>query len=54
MNFDPARAANLMRDELIGAMGRINRGEPFSTTAAELGFTPSELEELFNCLEESI
>jgi len=41
-------AAAKMRDELIEAQRRIAAGEPFNTTAAELGYTPGELRELFD------
>jgi hypothetical protein len=40
-------AAAKMRDELIEAQRRIDAGEPFNTTAADLGYTPGELRELF-------
>jgi hypothetical protein len=46
MTFDIKRAALLMQPELIEAQRRINVGEPFSTTAAELGMTPAELSEM--------
>jgi hypothetical protein len=46
MTFDIKRAALLMQPELIEAQRRINAGEPFSTTAAELGMTPAELSEM--------
>ena len=41
-------AAAKMRDELTAAQRRIDAGEPFNTTAAELGYTPGELRELFD------
>ena len=41
-------AAAKMRDELTEAQRRIDAGEPFNTTAAELGYTPGELRELFD------
>ena len=40
-------AAAKMCDELIDAQRRIDAGEPFNTTAADLGLTPGELRELF-------
>ena len=51
MAFDPKTAAALMIRELNEAIDRINAGEPFNTTAAELGFTPAELQELFDNME---
>ena len=41
-------AAAAIVDELIEAQRRIDAGEPFNTTAAELGYTPGELRELFD------
>ena len=41
-------AAAKMRDELTEAQRRIDAGEPFNTTAADLGYTPGELRELFD------
>ena len=41
-------AAAKMRDDLIEAQRRIAAGEPFNTTAAEIGFTPDELRELLH------
>ena len=41
-------AAASIVDELIEAQRRIDAGEPFNTTAAELGYTPGELRELFD------
>ena len=40
-------AAAAIVGELIEAPRRIDAGEPFNTTAAELGYTPGELRELF-------
>ena len=40
-------AAAAIVDELIEAQRRIDAGEPFNTTAADLGYTPGELRELF-------
>ena len=51
MAFDPKTAAALMIRELNEAIDRINAGEPFNTTAAELGFTPAKLQELFDNME---
>jgi len=51
MTYDPKRAAGLMIKELNEAIDRINAGEPFNTTAAELGFTPKELRELLDHVE---
>lgn len=53
MDFDPKTAAALMTEELSAALDRINAGEPFSTTAAELGFTPDELQELIDNMEKA-
>ena len=41
-------AAAAIVDELIEAQRRIDAGEPFNTTAADLGYTPGELRELFD------
>ena len=41
-------AAAKMRVELTEAQRRIDAGEPFNTTAADLGYTPGELRELFD------
>ena len=41
-------AASAIVDELIEAQRRIDAGEPFNTTAADLGYTPGELRELFD------
>ena len=41
-------AAAKMCDELIDAQRRIDAGEPFNTTAADLGLTPGELRELID------
>lgn len=41
-----ARAAEQMKEELTEAQRRLDNGEGLSTTAAELGFTPSELSEV--------
>jgi len=46
MMFDVVKAAHIMRAELIEAQRRMELGEPLSTTAAELGMTPSELREM--------
>ena len=51
MTYDPKRAAGLMIKELNEAIDRINAGEPFNTTAAQLGFTPDELRELLEHVE---
>lgn len=48
MTFDPAYAADRIIAELMEARRRMDLGEPMSTTAAELGLTPSELQELLN------
>ncbi len=53
MDFDPKTAAALMTEELNAALDRINAGEPFNTTAAELGFTPDELQELIDNMEKA-
>jgi len=45
--FDINRAAKLMAAQLQEAQRRIQRGEPFGTTAADIGCTPAELRELF-------
>jgi len=50
-NFDINRAAELMSAQLQEAQRRIQLGEPFSTTAAEIGCTPGELRELFEAGE---
>ncbi len=44
--FDPQKAALGSLVELKEAQRRIDLGEPFNTTAAELGLTPWELTEL--------
>ena len=51
MTYDPKRAAGLMIKELNEAIDRMAAGEPFNTTAAELGFTPDELRELLEHVE---
>ena len=48
--FDVVKAAHRMRDELIEAQRRMDLGEPLSTTAAELGLTPSELREMLEAI----
>ena len=48
--FDPQKAALTLLVELKEAQRRIDLGEPFSTTAAELGMTPWELTELLSYL----
>ena len=53
MDFDPKTAAALMTKELNAALDRINTGEPFNTTAAEMGFTPAELQELIDNMGEA-
>ena len=44
------KAAYSMRAELIEAQRRIDLGEPLNTTAAELGLTPGELQELLEVM----
>lgn len=46
-SFDINRAAKLMAAQLQEAQRRIQLGEPFNTTAADIGCTPGELRELF-------
>ena len=41
-------AAARLVDELTDARRRLDAGEAFNTTAAELGFTPFELRELLD------
>ena len=41
-------AAAKMFSNLDEAQRRIDAGEPLSTTAAEMGYTPGELRELFD------
>ena len=48
--FDVVKAAHSMRAELIEAQRRIDLGEPLSTTAADLGLTPSELREMLEAM----
>jgi hypothetical protein len=48
--FDVVKAAHIMRAELIEAQRRMELGEPLSTTAAELGMTPSEMQEMFDVI----
>ena len=40
------RIVNSMRGELVTAQRRLDVGEPFNTTAAEMGLVPGELVEL--------
>jgi len=44
-------AAAKMFSNLDEAQRRIDAGEPFNTTAAELGYTPGELRELLNAAQ---
>ena len=46
--FDPQKAALTMLVELREAQRRIDVGEPFNTTASEIGLTPWELTELLS------
>ena len=48
--FDVVKAARSMTAELIEAQRRIDLGEPLSTTAADLGLTPSELREMLEAM----
>lgn len=48
--FDVVKAARSMTAELIEAQRRIDLGEPFNTTAADLGLTPSELREMLEAM----
>jgi len=48
--FDVVKAARSMTAELIEAQRRIDLGEPFNTTAADLGLTPSELREMLDAM----
>lgn len=50
MMFDLVKAAEASKPELIEALRRIGNGEPFNTTAAELGLTPSEMQEMFDVI----
>jgi len=50
MDKSTKEAARQLREELEQAARRIEAGEPFNTTAAELGFTPEELAELFEII----
>ena len=48
INVYDAAADLLQLRDLKEAQRRIDAGEPFNTTAAELGYTPGELRELFD------
>jgi hypothetical protein len=48
--FDLVKAAEASKPELIEALRRIGNGEPFNPIAAELGLTPSEMQEMFDVI----
>ena len=48
--FDVFKAAEASKPELLEAVRRIENGEPFSTTAEEIGLMPHEMQEMFEAL----